>query len=169
MRPVGLLSLVVIGVLSIGFGATASEFLATRGGAVPLAGWFSGLVLLALAGVLLVMGMPLRRYLKECEERQLHPTTAPRRHPLDMPTAYRTIQLARAAEYTGTLCGGMFLGQTVYLVGTGSGDLLGAVVPTLFAGVSGIVLTVIGVVVERWGRLPPQDGEGASESETSRA
>lgn len=169
MKPVGTLPLALIGALSIGFGATVSEFFASRGAAVPVAGWLSGLVLLVLAVVLLVLGLPLRRYLQECEERAAHPTTAPRRYSLDMPTAYRTIQLARAAEYTGTLCGGMFLGQTVYLIGSGSGDLLGAIVPTVFAGLSGVALTVVGLIVERWGTLPPQDGEDESDGETSHA
>ena len=167
MKPVGILPLAVIGILSIGFGVTLSELVASRGAVVPLAGWLSGVVLLLLAAVLLTLGLPLRRYLKECEERQQHPSLAPRRHHIDLPTAYRTIQLARAAAYTGTLCGGMFLGQTAYLLGSGTGDLLSAIVPTAFAGLSGVVLAVIGVIVERWGTLPPHEGEG--EGEASRA
>ncbi|MCS6712599.1 DUF3180 domain-containing protein [Brachybacterium sp. EF45031] len=157
MRPVGIPMLLLIGVLAGGVGAAGSEFAVSRGGTLPVAGWLSGLVLLVLAGVLVALGLPLRRYLRESEERRLHPTLAPRRHQLDMPTAYRTVQLARAAAYTGAICAGLFLGEAVFLVSTGLGDLGTAVLPTTFAGVCAIVLAVVGVIVERWGTLPPSD------------
>lgn len=162
MRPTSIPLLLLVLVLSGGVGATLSQAVASRGAAVPVAGWLTGLVLLALAGVLLALGLPLRRYVRESEERRRQPTLAPRRHQLDLPTAYRTIQLARSAAITGAVVGGLFGGQGLFLLGAGGGDVLGAVLPTAFAALCGIVLGTIGVIVERWGRLPPEDSTGAS-------
>ena len=73
-----------------------------RGHSLPMAGWLTTVVMLALGGVLLAYGIPLRtRYMAESEERRVHPSLAPRRHQIDLPTAFRTVLLARACAYTG--------------------------------------------------------------------
>lgn len=159
MKPLSILTLLGLGLLAAAFGASFSSFLSSRGGAMPITGTATGLVLLALAAALLVMGLPLRRYMRESEQRAAQPTSAPRRHQLDLPTAYRTILFARACAYTGSVVGGIFAGQALHLAITGIGTLGGAVVPTAFAALCGIVLAVLGVLVERWGALPPSDGE----------
>ena len=164
MRPLNLPILLLILVVGAGFGAQMLETLATRGHSLPIAGWLTTVVMLAMGGVLLAYGIPLRRYMAESEERRVHPSLAPRRHQIDLPTAFRTVLLARACAYTGTVVGGIFVGQTLFLVVTGTGDPLGAVLPTVAAAVVGIALGILGVVVERWGQLPPDDGEGSGES-----
>lgn len=169
MRPTSISLLVVILLLSAGVGAALSQTVASRGATIPVAGWLAGAVLLALAAVLVALGLPLRRYLLESEERRLHPTLAPRRHQLDMPTAYRIILLARSASLTGAVTGGVFGGQALYLLGGGGGDLTDAVLPTAFGMLGGIVLGVVGVIVERWGRLPPDDQPGVQETPGTRA
>lgn len=169
MRPLNIPMLVLICVVGAGFGAQMLQALAARGHSLPISGWLTTLVLLALSGVLLYFGVPLRRYMSESEERERHPTVAPRRHHIDLPTAYRTVLLARACAYTGSVVGGIFTGQALYLLITGTGDPVGAVLPTAAAAGAGLLLAVLGVVVERWGQLPPQDGEGAGEgAEASR-
>lgn len=169
MRPTSIPLLVVVLLLSAGVGAALSQTVASRGGTVPVAGWLAGAVLLALAAVLVALGLPLRRYLLESEERRLHPTLAPRRHQLDLPTAYRIILLARSASLTGAVVGGLFGGQALYLLSGGGGDLTGAVLPTAFGMLGGVVLGVVGVIVERWGRLPPDDQPGVRETPGTRA
>jgi hypothetical protein len=164
MKQTSVPVLVLIAVLAAVFGGVFCDFLAGQGMAVPVAGWLTGLVLLALSAVLLVLGIPVRRYMKESEERRDHPTTAPRRRDLDMPTAYRTVLFARACAWTGALVGGFFAGQEAFLVVTGTSSLAGAQAPTIFAAVSGILLGVLGVVVEHWGKLPPTDGKDADEA-----
>lgn len=163
MRPVQIPWLVVALLLGAVGGAGLSHLVAARGAAIPVAGWFTGALLLAAAGVLLAFGLPLRRYMRESEERRATPTTAPRRHHIDMTTAYRTVLLARSAAITGAIVGGVFLGQALQLVGGGGGDLVRAVLPTLFAALGGIVFGIVGVIVERWGILPPEEGTGAAE------
>ncbi|RCS65110.1 DUF3180 domain-containing protein [Brachybacterium sp. JB7] len=163
MRPLNVPILLLILVVGAGFGAQLLETLSTRGYTLPIAGWLTTLVLLILAGVLLIYGIPLRRYMLESEERRTHPSLAPRRHQIDLPTAFRTVMLARACAYTGAVVGGIFTGQALFLLVTGTGDLLGATLPTGTAAVAGLALGVLGVVVERWGQLPPDDGEGSGE------
>lgn len=163
MRPLNIPVLLLIMVVGAGFGAQMLETLASRGHTLPLAGWLTTVVLLMLSGLLLVFGLPLRRYMLESAERKEHPSFAPRRHQLDLPTAYRTVLLARACAYTGAVVGGLFLGQALFLLLTGSGDPWRGILPTAAAGVAGIVLGVLGVIVERWGQLPPEDGEGSPE------
>ena len=162
MKPLNIPVLVLILVIGAGFGAQMLEALAARGHSLPIAGWLTTAVLLALSAVLLAYGVPMRRYLLESAERREKPSYAPRRHQIDLPTAYRTVLLARACAYTGAVVGGLFTGQALFLLLTGTGDPLGAVLPTAAAAVSGIVLGVLGVVVERWGKLPP-DGDGPAE------
>ncbi len=169
MRPLNIPWLVVALLSSAVVGALASQLVASHGAPIPVAGWLTGIVLLVLAGVLLVLGLPLRRYLQESEERRRNPTLAPRRHQLDLPTAYRTVLLARAAALTGSIVGGLFTGQALFLLDGGGGDLVQAVLPTSFAGLGGIVLGIAGVIVERWGTLPPEDGGSATESTGTRA
>ena len=162
MKPLNIPVLVLILVIGAGFGAQMLEALAARGHSLPIAGWLTTAVLLALSAVLLAYGVPMRRYLLESAERREKPSYAPRRHQIDLPTAYRTVLLARACAYTGAVVGGLFTGQALFLLLTGTGDPIGAVLPTAAAAVSGIVLGVLGVVVERWGKLPP-DGDGPAE------
>lgn len=163
MRPLNIPVLVVIAVLAAVFGAQMMNTLAARGHSVPVTGWLTAGVLAILGAVLLAHGLPLRRYMQESEERTLHPSLAPRRHQIDLPTAFRTVLLARACAYTGALVGGIFTGQALFLLVSGTGDPWDAVLPTAAAAVAGLALGALGVLVERWGKLPPEDGDGSVE------
>lgn len=160
MRPLSAATLLVLGLLATVFGAVLANFVIGRGAVLPVTGWVTGLLLLALGAVLLVCGPPLRRYTKESEQRRENPSSAPRRHSIDMLTAFRTIVFARACAYTGAIVGGIQLGQLVFLASSGTGTLVGALLPTGFGALCGIALAVLGVIVERWGTLPPEDGDG---------
>jgi len=164
VKPLNVPILLLILVVGAGFGAQMLEMLASRGHSLPIAGWLTTVVLLVLSGVLLMHGIPLRRYMLESAERKDHPSFAPRRHQIDLPTAYRTVLLARACAYTGAVVGGIFTGQALFLLLTGTGDPLSGILPTAAAALAGIALGVLGVIVERWGQLPPEDGDGSAES-----
>ena len=64
MKPLNIPVLVLILVIGAGFGAQMLETLAARGHSLPIAGWLTTLVLLALAAVLLAYGLSMRRYLQ---------------------------------------------------------------------------------------------------------
>ncbi|AXK44818.1 DUF3180 domain-containing protein [Brachybacterium saurashtrense] len=163
MKPLNIPVLLLILLLGAGFGAQMLEAMAARGHSLPIAGWLTTAVLLVLSAVLLAYGIPLRRYMLESAERRERPSFAPRRHQIDLPTAYRTVLLARACAYTGAVVGGIFTGQALFLLLTGTGDPLRAILPTGAAAAAGITLGVLGVMVERWGQLPPEDGDGEAE------
>lgn len=163
MRPLSVPALLLILVVGAGFGAQMLETLASRGHSLPIAGWLTTVVLLVLGGVLLAFGLPLRSYMLESAQRRENPSFAPRRHQIDLPTAYRTVLLARACAYTGAVVGGIFAGQALFLLLTGTGDPWQGVLPTAAAALAGIALGVLGVIVERWGQLPPEDGEHSAE------
>lgn len=164
MKALNIPLLALIMLVGAGFGAQMMGALASRGHSLPITGWLTAVVLLAVSGVLLFFGIPLRRYMLESEQRREHPTLAPRRHQVDLPTAFRTVLLARACAYTGAVVGGIFTGQALFLLITGTGDPVTGTLPTAAAGVAGIILAVLGVIVERWGKLPPEDGDGGTGS-----
>lgn len=161
MKPVSVPWLCVLAVAAAACGGTLAQFYASRGEAVPVSGWVTGILVFAMAAAVLTWGLPLRRYMRESEERALHPTMAPRKHSLDMTTAFRVVTLARAAMYSGSLVAGIFGGFLAYFLLSGTGTLVGALLPTAFASISGVVLAVAGGVVEAWGKLPPDDPEAS--------
>src|SRR5699024_6095836 len=110
VRPLNVPALVLILVIGAGFGLQMLETFASGGHT------------LVLSAVLLTFGLPLRRYMLESEERRERPSLAPRRHQIDLPTAYRTVLLARACAYTGAVVGGIFTGQALFLILSGTGD-----------------------------------------------
>ncbi|CAM4040629.1 DUF3180 domain-containing protein [Helcobacillus massiliensis] len=151
--------LLIAAALGLGLG----HLLGSAGQPLPLPGWMSGLTMLALAGVLLTFALRVRRYMVECEERRREHTAAPRRHELDMVTAFRTLLFARAAIITGSLVAGFFGGELVFLLINGTGTLTGALLPTGFAALSAAVLAIVGFIAERWGKLPPEEGDAETE------
>ena len=72
---------------------------------------------------------------------------------------YRTVLLARACAYTGAIMGGIFTGQALFLLITGTGDLLGAILP-LDLRLAGVLrassLPLVGPILIRTAYL--QDG-----------
>ncbi|WP_058234394.1 DUF3180 domain-containing protein [Devriesea agamarum] len=156
MKPTSIPMLVLLAFLAAVFGNTVSGLFASFGQAVPAPGWMTTVIFLVVAVLLFIVGLPMRRYMQECEERKQHPTSQPRKHNLDLITAWRTVVFAQAAAYTGVLVGGFFIGEAVYFA-MRSG-MPPALWPCLGAGVAGLVLATVGVIVERWGKLPPQDG-----------
>lgn len=130
---------------------------ASRGAPVPVAGVMPGIVFLLLSAVILALGLRVKRYLDESRERaQTHPLT-PRKHHIDMVTAYRIVLAARAAAYTGAIGAGFYAGMCAFLATSGGGTLSGAILPLGFDALSALILAVIGLIVERWGTLPPHD------------
>lgn len=166
MKPtrIGNLALLLLAGGAVGY-ALSSSF-ASRGHVVPVASWFTTVVLLILAGTLLWAGLPIRRYLAEEAERQqdLEAGRRSRRTQLDMITAYRTLVFARAASRGGSVLGGFYLGQGLFLLLREGTSLTQAVLPTVTAGLVAVALAVLGVVVERWGTLPPDDGDAVTDA-----
>ncbi|SDB97437.1 Protein of unknown function [Sanguibacter gelidistatuariae] len=113
----------------------------THLGAVP---WVVGPVLVVLAVVVLWMALAVRAYQRG------------RRPSLDALRAARTAALAKAAALTGALLVGWYGGQLLLTLGrlqfeSQQSRALAAGTATLCA----IVLSVVGVIAERFCQLPP--------------
>ncbi|MBD8079123.1 DUF3180 domain-containing protein [Cellulosimicrobium arenosum] len=120
-----------------------------RGVHLPQVPWIVDVALLALAGVVLWSGWTVRSYQQG------------KRPSLDAIRAARTFVLAKAASLTGALLVGWYGAQVLVVLP----DL--AIEPrrdrAVAAGIAvlcAVVLSVAGLVAERFCQLPPSDGEG---------
>ena len=115
-----------------------------HGGQVPEVGWLVVAVELLIAAVVFALGWTVRQYQRG------------RRPDLDPVRAARTAMLAKAAAYTGALLLGWYAGQGVFLVGDrvvpGNGR---RALEAGLAAVGAVVLAVVGLVAERFCRIPP--------------
>ena len=126
----------------------------SQGGLPPQVPWSVTAVLLALAGIVLWLGLAVRAYQRG------------KRPDLDPIRAARTAALAKASAFAGALRGGWSGAQLLVLLANLVNEplRLGA----LSAGaatLAALVLAVVGLVVERFCRLPPpEEGERADSS-----
>ncbi|MFI2753095.1 DUF3180 domain-containing protein [Cellulomonas sp. P22] len=114
----------------------------------PQVPWLVMVVEIVIAGVVFAMGWAVRQFLHG------------KRPTLDPIRAARTAVLAKASCYTGALLTGWYLAQVLLV----SGDLdvasqRGRAGAAALAALGGLVLAVVGLVVEWFCRVPPQDGE----------
>lgn len=144
-----MLALVAVGTLAITWGLLVLlERQGTHLGPVP---WLMGPVLVVLAVVVLWLALAVRAYQRG------------RRPSLDALRAARTVALAKAAALTGALLVGWYGGQLLLTLGrlqfeSQQSRALSAGTATVCA----IVLSVAGVVSERFCQLPPpSDGTPA--------
>ena len=146
-------TLVLVGVLA----ATGSFLIGlaiTRDGSLlPRPPWLAGVLLVVMAGLVVWLARPVRRYL---EGRATVP--------LDPIQAARTVVLAQAAALTGAAAAGWFVGQLAVVLG----DLSlvanqGRILPYLLLLLASLALAVAGMVAQHWCRIePPEDQNGTA-------
>ncbi|PII83742.1 hypothetical protein BMH32_14655 [Leucobacter sp. OLJS4] len=145
--------LLVFGVVGAGVGALV-QAQRSAVGVPPLVPPLSlSATLTVLAGVLLVLGILLRRAVTHRAERMVNPFHA-----------VRLLAASRASQFVGALFGGFGLGALLPL-GARSVPAPGATwAPILATAITGAVLLGVGLLVEHWCRVPPsddEDGEGS--------
>lgn len=114
----------------------------------PTLRWVSLVTVLALAVALLVSGLWVRRTQKRTARRAISRLAA-----------VRVLVLAQAAAYAGAALGGWHLGVLAQLgAGGGFGSPTSWNAVALVAG--GLVLVVVGFVVQAMCKLPPEDPDG---------
>ena len=135
----------VIG-LVVGWGYHA---VADRGtGVPPQVPWLQALVLFLVAAILGGTAWVTRRTISQ------HPGR------LSPHQAVNRLVLARACAYVGALAAGVYIGYAVSWLGVDSSDIAGQrAFRSACAGVSGILVVVGGVLLERACRVPPKDDE----------
>jgi hypothetical protein len=115
---------------------------------LPAVPWIVDVALVGLAAAVFRAGWAVRSYLKG------------RRPSLDPLRAARTLVLAKAAALTGSLLAGWYLAQVVAVLG----DLAiearrDRAIAAGIAAACALVLAVVGLVVEKFCQLPPEDTE----------
>ncbi|NLF05868.1 MAG: DUF3180 domain-containing protein [Actinomycetales bacterium] len=123
-----------------------------RGGLPPQVPWTVAAVLVLIAGIVLRLGLQVRQY-----QRGKKPD-------LDAIRAARTAVLAKAAAYTGGVLAGWYGAQTLVLVTDLANEPMRAGALSAGGATGGaVVLAVVGLVVERFCRLPPPGDEATTE------
>lgn len=150
-------------IVAIGLGATLVAFAVLRvvegrGGTllpVPPVSWIA---VLAIAAVVGVLAWNVRQYVRG------------RRPGFDVLLAARTVVLATASTYTGGLLFGWYAAQVLLVVAAGDLEIAARRDLAVTAGVAAlaaVLLSVVGLVAERWCEVPPPEdddegGPGAS-------
>lgn len=129
-------------VVSLGFHALWER----AGNALPDVPWPAIVGMLALAGVLLALGWPVRAW-----------RDGDRTSQIDVIRAARIAMLARAAALAGALLTAWYLGGAVYLLASVVGLRTEAAMGMLAASVSAAILMAVGLIVESFCSLPPDD------------
>jgi MFS family permease len=102
----------------------------------------------ALVAVVVAAGLPVRRWVRGRRDR-----------PLDPLVAARTVVLAKAAAYGGSLLCGWYAAQALALAPDLMGERLTRLVLALVAAVFAAGIAAAGLVVQRWCRVPPSDDD----------
>lgn len=127
------------------------EVVEGRGGTLPRVPWPAAAATAALAVVVLSAGLPVRRWVHGSREQVLDPLVA-----------MRTLVLAKSAAYGGALLAGWFAGQALVLLPDLVGDRRGRFLVAALATAAAVGVSVAGLVVQNWCKLPPPPDEAPS-------
>ena len=126
-------------------GWTAHQLLVSAGRSVPVLNWTALPTMAGVSALTLIMGIRVRRY-----------TQGKLKSRLDPLVAARTLILAQASAYAGTLIGGWHVGILIELLrATGFGSA--AVRSALLMIVAAAVMVIVGWIVEQFCKVPPDD------------
>lgn len=132
-------------VLSGGFHFTWESL----GRVLPGVPWPAVLGMLLLAGALVVIGWPVKKW-----------NEGDRTKDIDHVQAARIAMLAKAAALAGSLLTGWYLGWVLYLLLSVPGLRVALALGGLVAVAAAAALMAAGLVVEQWCKLPPEGGPG---------
>lgn len=113
------------------------------------------ITLAAMAAVLLILGIALRRAVTRDTGGNVNPFTA-----------VRILAGARAGQFAGALFGGFGAGLALSLLGRSVAAPTATWIPMVLVLGSGALLLGCGIVVERLCRIPPDDSEENGEPAT---
>ena len=114
-------------------------------------------VLVLIAVLVVLVGVPVRRTVQGRRER-----------PVDPFFAMRVLVLAKASSLTGALLAGFAAALVVYALTRAGVPVAPSFVPDLITVVAAIAVLVVGLIVEGWCRIPPEDREDLPSREVER-
>lgn len=140
------LLLTVVGVTLVGL--LVLRALEGQGHRLPRVEWIEDVAILALAGLIFWLGWTVRAYQKGA------------RPNLDPIRAARTFVLAKAGSLTGAILTGRYLASLLDVVGDlGISAQRDRAIAASIAVLCSVVLTVVGLVVEKFCELPPPEDD----------
>lgn len=107
--------------------------------------------LLAIAVIVVLLAVPVRRAVAEHNHNRVDPFYAT-----------RVVVLAKASSLAGAMLGGFGLGILIYLLGRPV-VTSGSVVAAIASSVGAAILLVAGLVAEHMCAIPPEDDENANQ------
>lgn len=146
MKRTRISTLVLLGILGTVSGAFIETLLAAGGRAIVIPEAGLPVALVAIAVIVILLAVPVRRF-----------AHGKSRAPVDPYYATRVVMLAKACALSGSLLTGLSLGMTLYLFTRSampSAGSIGLAVATLVA--SGILLAA-GLIAEHMCVIPPAD------------
>ena len=148
VRPARIRTAVSLAAGSLALGWTGLDWWA-RDGREPLPlPWTAVVGTAALAIAVVAAGLPVRRWLRGGAPAPVNPLVAA-----------RTVVLAKAAAYGGAILAGWYGAQALEVIP----DLVGArrtrFTLALLAAASAIAVSIAGLVVQQWCRVPPGDDD----------
>lgn len=139
-------SLLLVAALATAATWAVVRALSSQGVLLPEVPWATVVVLLFIAAVVFWLGWTVRQYLHG------------RRPGLDAIRAARTAVLAKASCYAGALLTGWYLAQVLSALTGFHGEVAaGRAWPAVLAVLGSVVLSVVGLLVEWFCRIPPPD------------
>lgn len=148
MQRTSPLVILVFAVTGIGAGLLLQFARSTTGAGLLVPPLSLPLTLLVIAGVLLGLGIALRRAVTRKSAKAVNPFHA-----------VRLLAGARAAQFAGALLGGFGAGLVLQLLTRAVMPPPASWTPMLLVFVAGLLLVVSGIITETLCRVPPSDPE----------
>lgn len=142
-------TLVVAGIIGLAISYGFNYFWESYGRLLPGIPWLAIVGMVVLSAVLMVAGLPIKKWNEGDRSRVIDPLKAA-----------RVAMMAKAAATTGAVLTGWYAGSALYLFTSGAGARSSTGVGMLVAVAAAAVLMIVGLIVESFCQLPPDDPKG---------
>ena len=143
-------TLAVWAVIGTVLAIVADVVLESQGFSLPGLPWFAVIGMLVLSAILLLLGWPIKKWNDGDRTKEIDPLQAA-----------RVAIMAKASALTGAGLCGWYLGNAGYYFLSAPGIRNDIAAGMLVAMISAAVLMIVGMIVEVFCEIPPQDPPGA--------
>ena len=143
-------TLVVWAVIGTVLAVVVDVVLESQGFSLPGLTWFAVIGMLVLAAILLVLGWPIKKWNDGDRTKEIDPIQAA-----------RVAVMAKASALTGAGLAGWYLGNAGYYFLSAPGIRNDLAAGMLIAMIAAAALMIVGLIVEGFCEIPPQDPPGA--------
>ena len=143
-------TLIVWAVIGTVLAVVVDVVLESQGFSLPGLPWFAVIGMLVLAAILLVLGWPIKKWNDGDRTKEIDPIQAA-----------RVAVMAKASALTGAGLAGWYLGNAGYYFLSAPGIRNDLAAGMLIAMIAAAALMIVGLIVEGFCEIPPQDPPGA--------